>query len=155
MPEIGIVDSWSKFLGFTDKPVAGIRFYNAHQLPKGTKLRDLVRQIADRVKELGQEVVNYIGDPDSVVTRIAVGTGAITNFRSMFSLEADVLLLTDDGTRLWESAVWSTDAGIPLILVNHATAEEPGMRNMAKYVDDKFPVPVHFIPQGCLYRSIM
>jgi putative NIF3 family GTP cyclohydrolase 1 type 2 len=154
MPEIGIVDSWSKFLGFAEEPVARIRFYNAHQLPEGTTLGSLSRQIAHKVKELGQDVVNYIGDPDSKVTRIAVGTGAITNFRSMFSLGADVLLLTDDGTRLWESAVWSIDADVPLILVNHATAEEPGMRNLAEYVKEEFPVPAHLIPQGCLYRSV-
>ena len=98
-------------------------------------------------------MVHYVGDADGEVTRIAVGTGAITNFRLMFSLEADVLLLTDDGTRLWESAVWSVDVGVPLILVNHATAEEPGMRNLAVYVREQFSVPVHQIPQGCLYRS--
>lgn len=154
MPEIGIVDSWSKFLGFTEEPAASIRFYNAHQLPAGTTLGGLTRQIADKVGKLGQDVVNYIGDPDTKVTRIAVGTGAITNFRAMFSLEADVLVLTDDGTRLWESAVWSEDTGVPLILVNHATAEEPGMRNLAAYIEETFRVPVHFIQQGCLYGSV-
>jgi len=58
-------------------------------------------------------VVNYIGDPDTIVTRITVGTGAITGFRQMFSLKADVLLLTDDGTRLWESAVMVVVFSIP------------------------------------------
>lgn len=154
MPEIGIVDSWSKFLGFTETPAANIRFYNAHDLPAGITLESLARQIAEKVAELGQDVVNYIGDPDKKVKRIAVGTGAITNYRSMFSLGADVLLLTDDGTRLWESAVWSEDTGIPLILVNHATAEEPGMRDLAAYLDKEFSVPVHLIPQGCLYKSV-
>ena len=42
MPEIGIVDSWSKFLGFEGKPDAKARFYNAHDLPSGMKLVDLV-----------------------------------------------------------------------------------------------------------------
>ena len=99
-------------------------------------------------------MVHYIGDPDSEVTRTAVGTGAITNFRSMFSLGADVMILTDDGTRLWESAVWSVDTGVSLILVNHATAEEPGIKNLAKYVEETFDLPVHFIKQGCLYKSM-
>ncbi len=154
MPDIGIVDSWSKFLGFTEKPVAQIRYYNAHDLPAGTTLEQLAHQIADKVRELGQDVVYYIGNPEQTVARIAVGTGAITGFRAMYSLNADILLLTDDGTRLWESAVWSNDTDIPLVLVNHATAEEPGMRNMAQYLKEKFPVAVHLIPQGCLYRSI-
>ena len=41
-----IVDSWSKFLGFTEKPVAQIRSYNVHNLPAGTTLEQLVNQIA-------------------------------------------------------------------------------------------------------------
>ena len=155
MPEIGIVDSWSKFLGFEGKPDAKARFYNAHDLPSGMKLIDLVKDIADKVKELGQDVVNYIGDSGKIVRRIAVGTGAITGFRRMFDLKADVLLLTDDGTRLWESAIWSVDTGIPIILVNHATAEEPGIRNLARYLGEQFDILVHHIPQGCLYRSVI
>ena len=85
---------------------------------------------------------------------IAVGTGAITRFRQMASLGADVLLLTDDGTRLWESAVWLRDTGVSALLVNHATAEEPGMRNLAAWLGREFGLGVRFIPQGCLYRSV-
>ena len=69
---------------------------------------------------------------------------------------ADVLLLTDDGTRQWESAQWSEDSEIPLIIVNHATAEEPGMRTLAKYLQDKYPdINVLPIERGCLYQTIL
>jgi hypothetical protein len=84
-----------------------------------------------------------------------LGTGAITGYREMFNLGADVLLLTDDGTRLWESGQWSQDTGIPLLLVNHSTAEEPGMRTLAQYIQQRFPeVPVEQIPVGCLYTTV-
>jgi len=46
------------------------------------------------------------------------------------------------------------DTGIPIIILNHAKAEEPGMVNMANYLKEIFPVPVHLIPQGCLYKSV-
>jgi len=154
MPEIGIVDSWSTFLGFEGEPTASARFYNAHDLEPGTTLGTLSRRILDRVKDVGQEVVMMFGNPDTPVSRIAVGTGAITKFRVMASLGADVLLLTDDGTRLWESAAWFRDTGVSGLLVNHATAEEPGVRNLATWIRDEFGIETHFIPQGCLYRAV-
>jgi hypothetical protein len=73
----------------------------------------------------------------------------------MREMGADVLLLTDDGTRLWESGQWSLDSGIPLLLVNHSTAEEPGMKTLADYIAKQFSgVPVCHIPVGCMYRAI-
>jgi hypothetical protein len=66
----------------------------------------------------------------------------------------DLLILTDDGTRLWESAQWSVDTDTPLLLVNHATAEEPGLKALSEFLGRKLDVPVHFIPQGCLYTSL-
>nr|MDO8108647.1 Nif3-like dinuclear metal center hexameric protein [Candidatus Sigynarchaeota archaeon] len=117
---------------------------------------DLARRILKRVRMLGQDVVHVIGDPGKKVSRIALGTGAITNYRQMHQLGADVLLLTDDGTRLWESAQWSEDTGVPVIIVNHATAEEPGVRELARYVQRTFlHVPVYAIERGCLYRTII
>jgi putative NIF3 family GTP cyclohydrolase 1 type 2 len=99
--------------------------------------------------------VHLVGDPETKVSRIALGTGAITNYAVMRGMGADVLLLTDDGTRLWESAQWSFESGIPLLLVNHATAEEPGMMTLVEYLAEQFPeVLVHHIPVGCLYRTV-
>jgi putative NIF3 family GTP cyclohydrolase 1 type 2 len=47
------------------------------------------------------------------------------------------------------------DAGLPVIVVNHATSEEPGMMRLAEHLQAHFTeVPVHFIPRGCLYRLI-
>jgi putative NIF3 family GTP cyclohydrolase 1 type 2 len=153
-PEIGIHGAWARWLGFADKPLTEQKWYEVHRTDE-TTLEDLARRILKKVKPIGQEVVHMVGWPEAKVSRIALGTGAITNYAVMREMGADVLLLTDDGTRLWESAQWSFETGIPLLLVNHATAEEPGMITLADYIAKQFPgVPVHHIPVGCLYRTV-
>jgi putative NIF3 family GTP cyclohydrolase 1 type 2 len=152
MPEIGIPDSWARFLGF-ENPVATRNYYRAYALEEGTTARKLAETILEKLPSIGQDVVHLLGPLNKEVTRLVVGTGAITNFRVMAQM-GDVLMLTDDGTRLWETAQWSVDTETPILLVNHATAEEPGVRALAGFLRDKLPAPVHFIPQGCLYTSI-
>jgi hypothetical protein len=96
-----------------------------------------------------------VGNPNRRVSKIALGTGAITNYRTMVQMEADVLVLTDDGTRLWESGQWAEDSDIPIIVVNHATAEEPGMRTLAAFIQKQYPkMKVKAIERGCLYRNL-
>lgn len=153
MPGVGIADSWAVFLGLGDHPAAATRFLRAFDLPAGTTLGGMAAAVLDRVRELGQESLGQVGDDGQPARRIATGTGAITPYREMAALGADVLVLTDDGTRLWESAQWAMDTGVGLLLANHATAEEPGMRNLAAWLAERAGVPVHHLPCGCLYRS--
>lgn len=154
-PEVGIHGAWAKWLGFDGKPLVQKRFYEVHEV-RETSLEELARRVLEKVKPLGQEAVHMVGDPKKRVSRIALGTGAITNYRQMYDMDADVLMLTDDGTRLWESGQWSLDMGVPLIIVNHSTAEEPGMITLARYVQDAFPnIPVQHIPVGCIYGTVV
>lgn len=154
-PKIGIHSAWAKWLGFDKTPTKTIKWYEVHEF-EATTLGELSHKILNHVKSLGQHGVLIIGDENKLVSKIALGTGAITDYRLMhYQLGADVLVLTDDGTRLWESAQWSEDTGIPLIIVNHATAEEPGMRTLANYIQEIYPdIPVHSIKRGCLYQII-
>ncbi len=153
-PDIGIHGAWAKWLGFEGKPVAAKMFYEVHDVGAST-VDDLARRILERVRPLGQDVVHVVGDKDKQVSRVAVGTGAITSYREMRVLGADALIVTDDGTEIWESGQWSRDSGVPLIIVNHATAEEPGMKTLAQYIQKQFPeVPVIHVPTGCLYRTV-
>ncbi|MBO3803131.1 MAG: Nif3-like dinuclear metal center hexameric protein [Candidatus Brockarchaeota archaeon] len=153
-PGIGIHGAWAKWLGFDGKPILEKRYYEVHEVGN-VAVRELAHRILQKVKPLGQDAVGVVGDLGKRVSRIALGTGAATDYREMHSMEADVLLLTDDGTRLWESGQWSLDSGVPIIIVNHSTSEEPGMRTLAKYIKEKFPhVPVVEIPVGCIYNVI-
>ncbi len=153
-PEIGIHGAWAKWLGFTGKPLQMVKFYEVHDVSNRT-LGEVATQISQHCESLGQQCIHIIGDLKQKVSRIAFGTGAITDYRLMrFELEADVLV-TDDGTRLWESGQWAVDSGVAVIVVNHATAEEPGMVALRKYLGEQFPsIKAITIRHGCLYQTL-
>ena len=47
------------------------------------------------------------------------------------------------------------DAGVPLLVVNHATAEKPGMMAMARYLAELYPsVPVEYVDVEYPYKSV-
>ncbi len=152
-PEIGILDSWASGLGFDGPPEAAVRFHAAY--PFSGTVRDLAIHVRERVASIGQPIIQIIGDPDQPVSRVAFGTGAITDFSTMLSLGADACIMTDDGMAFWSAGCQAVDSGIPLIIVNHATAEEWGVHNLAGYIERCFPdVPVHHLPMGCLYHVV-
>ncbi|MBM3495408.1 MAG: hypothetical protein FJX72_13965 [Armatimonadetes bacterium] len=152
MPEVGIPDAWTEWLGFPSEPRPVESFYRVC-LTGGMAVGDLARQILDRVRPLGESAVRVIGDLDAPVTRMAVGTGAITHLPTMHSLGSDAILATDDGMNMWDGGLWAVDLGVPVLIVNHATAEKPGMMAMARYLQEQFPaigstyVDVAFPPQ--------
>ena len=150
-PRLGIVDSWSEFLGLGE-PVARAKYYNVHQvLP--TTVWELAIRIAGRVATLGQQEVRFSGARWKTASRLAVGTGAITDVRRMVELGADVLLTTDDGTVQWRDGAWLADLGVPMIAVNHMTSEIPGLHNLVHYLHEHFPgVPVEFVGPTCSYE---
>lgn len=152
-PEVGIHGAWARWLGFEGRPLAQQRYYEVHATG-GVTLGEMASRVLERVRPLGQETVGVLGDFGRRTEKIALGTGAITRYQQMAAMDADVLLLTDDGTRLWETAQWARDSGASVLLVNHATAEEPGMMTLREYMARLLPVPVRHIPVGCLYRSV-
>ncbi len=153
-PKLGVVDSWAAGLGLSGPPVAEAKYYAAYEVGPVT-VEQLAREIAARVRPLGQNAVEYSGPPDQAVTRLAVGTGAITNPFQMLELGADCLLVTDDGVCGWAQTTWLIDQGIPSIRVNHCVAEEWGVENLAGYLRETFaPVPVHYVGIGSLYTHV-
>ena len=147
-PRLGIVDAWGEFLGLGE-PVGGIRFHNLYAVPC-TSAWELARRIAARLQPLGEQSVQFIGRPWQMVNRLAIGTGAITRAREMVEMGADVVLLTDDGMSTWREGSWLADLGVPAIIVNHNTAEVPGLRRLAEYLAERYPeVPVHYVGTTC------
>ncbi len=145
MPEVGIPDAWSEWIGLPSEPRAVESFYRIC-LTEGRTVGELAAYVRDRVRALGEQSVRVLGDLDAPTTRMAVGTGAITHLPSMHALGADVLLATDDGMNMWDGGLWALDLGIPILIVNHATAEKPGMMAMARYLQRQFPdVPCGYV----------
>lgn len=150
-PEIGVLDAWAEYLGL-GKAVAAAQYYGVFDVPS-TSAWELVNRIAHRVSFLGEQSVRFVGTKWQMVHRLGLGTGAITNVRKMVEMGADILLTTDDGTTLWRDGAWVADMGLPMLMVNHTTAEIPGLRNLARYLQDHFPnVPVHFVGATCGYE---
>lgn len=156
MPKYGIPDAWAEFLGFAteDRPVDS--FYKICLVGEMT-VETLARRVLEKVRPLGQDSVQIFGDKSKTVTRMSVGTGAITRLSEMHALNADVALATDDGMTYWtRGGNWAADVGFPVLVVNHATSEKPGMQAMTKYLPAIFPdIPVEYFDVAFPYSTIM
>lgn len=152
-PQIGIPDAWAKFLGL-GPVVAADAYHRIIATPRVTAW-ELVTMVLERVRTLGQQAVLFSGAKDQMVSRVGIGTGAITNVHTMLALGADAILATDDGTDQWREGSYLADAGVPFLVVNHATAEAPGMQAMARYLQAQFPdVPVHYLGRTCTFEIL-
>jgi len=154
MPEVGIPDAWASFLGFPTEPRDIKSFYKICLVGDHT-VEQIAQMVLEKVRPLGQEVVGIVGDSKAKVSRMAVGTGAITRLPEMHALGADILLVTDDGISTTASGLWSLDLRIPMLLINHATAELPGMMAMVNYIERHFPgVPAKYLPGEFPYAVV-
>lgn len=152
--KLGIPDSWGSFLEFKNCVLAR-NFYRVYELPAVSAIQ-LARHVAGKVAKLRQQGVQLIGPADKTISRVAIGTGAITPFRFMVKeLKADIIIATDDGISYWRDAALAIDMDFPIIVVNHPCSEESGMKNLADHLLQKYPsIPVHHIPQVCMYRIV-
>ena len=162
MPEHGIRDSWARGLGLEGPLLAEDErgWYGLFEVLPQT-VHALAQHFASRLGEIGQDQVQVVGDLTRTVEQLAIGTGAACRVPQMAQLRApdgsgpDALLVTDDGMRFWADGSWALDRDLPLLVVNHATAEEWGMQSLATYLQVHFPgIPVHHFPQGCQYQSV-
>jgi putative NIF3 family GTP cyclohydrolase 1 type 2 len=154
MPAIGITDAWAAQLGFTD-PVGSESFYRIYDVA-GRTAGDVAEQVARATKPLGQEAVQLIGSAGQAVNRVAIGTGAITPMFHMIATgNADLVICSDDGFVYWRDGPMASDMGVPIVIAHHGCTEVPGMKLLAEHLKTEFPdIPVHFIPQPCMYTLI-
>jgi hypothetical protein len=154
MPKIGIPDSWAAQLGFSN-PIDAEGFFRIYDA-KGKTAIEIARQVLEHTKPLGQEVIQLIGPADKPVTRVAIGTGAITPFMTLTEkYQADLVICVDDGIFYCFDGAYAIDTEIPMIVVNHVVSEEAGMINLAQHLQAKYPhIPVHHIPERCMYQIV-
>lgn len=154
VPGMGIPDAWGQYLGWT-KVARQQTFYRVYDVLPVTA-GELAKHVAGKVAPLGQNAVQLVGPADKVIRTVAIGTGAITSFRTMMAdLKADLALCTDDGFTYWCDGAMAIDMGYPVIVVNHACSEEVGMARMAEHLRRKYPaVPVQHITQKCMFATI-
>jgi len=151
MPEIGIPDSWGRFLGLGE-PVRSARYVRAYEI-EPQPAAQFAAILAGRLAPLGQPGVQLMGPGEKRIESVALGTGAITPVLEMAAeLQADAVITTDDGIDYWRDGALAIDLGIPIFVVNHPVSELAGVAALAEHLQMAFPgIPVHHIPQTCMY----
>ncbi len=150
-PGRGVLDAWAEYLQLA-QPTVKSGYCSVHPVPS-TAAWELATRIGQRVAPLGQQSLGFVGTKWRMVSRVAIGTGACTPVRQMIDMGADIVLASDDGTTMWRDGAYAADMGVPVMLVNHTTAEIPGVQQLAAYLGEEFaPVPVEFVGPTCGYE---
>jgi len=142
-PKIGIRDSWATGLGLSKRLAENTtgpqaRWHAVYQIPE-TTLQRFAAHVAERVKPLGQDGVEVLGEPNARVCRPALGVGCGGPGLDMIALGADVLIVCYDGASYWRDREKFVELGVGVIMVEHGTSEMWGLQNLAKYLRATFP----------------
>ena len=145
-PGIGIRDSWARGLGLTQFIAEDETRWHAVYAIEETTLRGFARYVAGKIKVLGQDSVQVIGDPEMRVSRPALGVGCGGPDTDVIDLGADVLIVCFDGASYWQKRQRFAELGVGVITVEHGTSEMWGLENLAHYLRDTFPaLTVHYL----------
>lgn len=153
--DFGIPFALGNFLGFSNSDIVASRtYYNVYRIgsqPAGV----YAKKVAARLAEIGQPGVAFYGDPDRLVSSTGVGTGCICDPMEFADLKPGIFISIDDVVRTWTQTAYASDIGDPLIVINHGTSEEMGVRMLNAVIKQKFPdiETIHF-NQGCTYKWI-
>jgi len=155
LPDFGIPYGLARALGFSENDLADSKdYYRVYNVPP-RPANKVVQDIAARLKILDQQGVEFYGDPEYLVSKVGFGTGCICDPLKYMELGADLFIAIDDTIRTWIQSVYAEDTGIPLVVINHGTSEEYGMRLLNEHLRKVLPQfqVLHF-NQGCGYRWV-
>ncbi len=116
-----------------------------------TSLGALAKQIQTRLKA---NTLRVVGDPNLVITHVALRPGASGLEKQVTALRSEVELLVAGEASEWETVEYVRDASAQgrhkaLILLGHEVSEEPGMEKCAEDLRLVFPaMKVEHIPAG-------
>jgi len=155
LKDVGIPFTLGKYLGFNNSDIIASRtYYNVYKVSKQTATT-FAGKVAGRLSEIGQPGVAFYGDPDYPVASVGIGTGCICDPMEFADLKPDIFIAIDDVVRTWTQTAYATDTGKPLIIINHGTSEEMGMRMLNQIIKQKFPnIETAHFNQGCTYKWI-
>lgn len=139
-PVDGIRDSWARYLGLGEPIREGSELrWTALYAVEEQPLRRFARYVAGRVRKLGEDAVQVMGDPDRLIRRVAVGVGCAVPDHEMVEAGADVLIVCFDGASYWGHRERNVEAGAAVITVEHGTSEMPGLMALRDHLARRFP----------------
>lgn len=142
-------------LGYENKDIVKSKdYYNVYKVNEDTAW-NVARNIASKLLVLNQPGVAFYGDKDRKVKSVGLGTGCICDPMQYQELNPDLVVAIDDTIRTWTQTSYAEDTGNPLVVINHGTSEEMGMRLLNQHLSKNIP-EMEFIHlnQGCTYRWI-
>jgi putative NIF3 family GTP cyclohydrolase 1 type 2 len=154
-PGFGIPDAFGRLLGWGPSDIVAqkpfFRVYRARSAPAGR----VASRLISSMKTIGQTGAAFYGDPKRPVRTVGIGTGCFSNPKDMADLGPDLVVAVSDVVRTWIETAFSIDTGTPLLVIDHGTSEEPGVRELSLKMRDDFPgLEVFHVRQGCQYRWV-
>lgn len=151
----GIPFGLGQKLGFRNEDIIRSKdYYNVYKIEK-ERAANVARKIAEMLRDFNQPGVAFYGDPDRSVSTVGLGTGCICDPQQYAELYPDLYIGIDDTIRTWIQTTFSEDTGKPLVVINHGTSEEMGMRLLNEYLNKSIPsIKFIHISQGCSYSWI-
>lgn len=151
---IGIPFSFAKLLGFGEEDLLYKRaYYHVYGFAPMTA-GQLAAHVARRVRLAGQEAIAFYGDAKRMVSSLAIGTGCFSDPLDMMDLKADAYIAVQDVVRTWVQTAYAIDSGLPLMVLDHGTTEDYGMKMLCDFVQGHTELPCTYLPQGCTFRLI-
>lgn len=152
----GVVDSLANALGFSAAECRLAEpYHRVIALKEPMQAGEVARRLATRFAELGAPGVGFCGEAARVVHTLGLGTGYACDPWRFVELGAEMAVTIHDRVKTWTELSWANDAGYPLVVIDHGTSEEWGVRTLAKIIAARWPeLPVHLLPQGLSYAWV-
>lgn len=152
---LGVVDALLTELGFASSEIVATSPNSRVVRFSPVSAGELAQRLASTFSALGQPGVAFYGDAARVVRTLGLGTGYSSNLWNQLALGAEMSVAIDDAVQSWSHTAYAEDSGYPLVVINHGTSEEWGVRRVGAMLRAAFPgLPVHHLAQGCGYRWI-
>ena len=151
----GIPFAFGELLGFKKSNIIRSRaYYNVYRIDPRPAV-EVAHEIARKLEGARQPGVAFYGNKDYLVSSIGLGTGCLCDPMNFMDLEPDLFVAIDDAIRTWTQTVYARDTGRPLVVINHGTSEEAGVRMMSEHLRRVFGdrKVIHYT-QGCTYDWI-
>lgn len=151
----GIPFAFGEYLGFRHEDIVRSRpYYNVYGVEPKPAV-EVARSIARKLAGFRQPGIAFYGDRDRVVDSVGVGTGCFSDPIEFAGLAPGLFISLDDIVRTWTQTVFARDTGHPLVVINHGTSEEAGVRMLSERLKKTYPERkvIHYA-QGCGYEWV-